>query len=132
MQTQSPTSAQYPPQIKAIVLIIEHRCCENCDSEHTVSNPHLLARVGAALGGTKLLPLEKVTTAPPRTLTHKVPCERQHIYTTCEMCHLCFDNYEPAGQHELWPHPIAKAEATSPKTWKREPDAPLTLTLEDF
>ncbi len=125
---------QQPTHIEAIVLIIEHRRCLCCRVEHTVSNPKLLARISVPIRGTRLLSLEKASAKFASVLQHTLPCERQHVYTTSEMCHLCFDNYEPGGQQELWPRELPEPD-TKPARWKREKPAapaPLTLTLKDF
>lgn len=124
------------PRITEMVLVIEHRVCSSCGTDHTVPNPKILGRTTAArTSAAHLQPIEKMSAQTRESLSRSTPCSKLHVHTTCQVCHLCFDTYAPAGQFELF-HEREDTAPKAPKKVRQYPpvqDKPKkVLTLADF
>lgn len=96
----NPRYSHSSSSVLSLVLVIEHRECLACGARHTAPNHFLMARIHDR-DRPRASRLVKFTSDIP--FTYATPRIREHITTTADACHLCFDHYEPEDQLELWP-----------------------------
>lgn len=106
------------PETLSIILVVEHRTCENCGTTHTVPNPFLTARIEDPRYASRPTRLVKLTSEV--YTKHTTPCERTDIHTSSQVCHKCFASYTPDNQGELWP----REEREMPRERRGPVDAP--------